>query len=429
MPLKRNARSKDVWWCRFWIHGREFYRSTGEADRRRAKAAERRIRAEEEARVASVGPRDRKAVTMKTLAALDLARAESEGAGNKQRDALEYLWSRIRAHFGDERDTRTLTPGELAEYVRARRAAVTGQTIKREVQAIRRAMRVAETERMMRPPLLASDWPRVRLDAPSDKQRGKYHPPEVLASWLAHMDEGARDAATFTLLTGLRAKEVARVTAQWVEPVPVGTAAAPGVVAVLRLPASSTKNRKGRVVGLTAESVEIIRRRLEANPERELVFGDVLHRRAFETARRRIGYPRTITLRDLRHTHATIGASVSVHGTRDALGHGRLSMTDRYVTARLEDVSRVSSAVAAALTGALTPEHSPENALYGGRRGDRTPDILRVNPEQADHDHLNACNYCREHVRGHRFSQVVALPDRSTRPEHSAQAKPRRGSR
>lgn len=344
------------------------------------------------------------------LAGYDLARAQGDGVTAKQHAALCYLWARLREVLGDLRDAATLTASDLSAYVAARRPHAKGQTIRRELQALRRGLTLAERARELTNPLRPSDWPRVKSDPMNEQQRGKYHPPEILRAWLEAMDPDARDAATFALLTGLRATEIARVSAQWVDPLPAHMAEQEGVVALLRVPAASAKNRKERTVALTSEAHAIIAKRLRVDPMRELVFGRVLHRRAFETARRKIGYPRTITLRDLRHTHASIGAAVSVHGTRDALGHGRLSVTDRYVTSRLEQVA----AVAAAVTGALKPEHSDETGDLSGRRGSRTPDILRVKRDSDYDAHVSACKVCQAYLSDDHASQLIALADRST---------------
>jgi hypothetical protein len=254
----------------------------------------------------------------------------------------------------------------------------------------------------------------VKSDPLDEKQRGKYHPPEILRAWLEAMHPDARDAATFALLTGLRAAEIARVSAQWIDPVPAHALVTDGVVAILRVPAASAKNRKERQVALTAEAMDVIKKRLAEDPKRELIFGAVLHRKAFETARGKIGYERSITLRDLRHTHASIGAAVSVHGTRDALGHGRLSVTDRYVTSQLEHVA----AVAAAVTGALKPEHKRKKGLKSGRTGIRNQDILRVKPDSAYDEHVSGCYVCQAYRSDSHVSQLISLADRTTGPEH-----------
>ncbi len=344
------------------------------------------------------------------LAGYDLARAQAEGVTAKQHSALCYLWARIRETLGDLRDATTLAPGDLSAYVATRRAKAKGQTIRRELQALRRGYALAERARELACPLRTADWPRVKSDPVDEKQRGKYHPPEILRAWLEAMHPDARDAAEFALLTGLRAAEIARVSAQWIDPVPAHALVSDGVVAILRVPAASAKNRKERQVALTAEAMAIITKRLAEDPKRELIFGAVLHRKAFETARGKIGYERSITLRDLRHTHASIGAAVSVHGTRDALGHGRLSVTDRYVTSQLEHVA----AVAAAVTGALKPVHKRKKGLKSGRTPDRTGDILRVKRDSAHDAHVSSCKVCQAYFRHDHQSQLIAVQNRST---------------
>jgi integrase len=410
VSLYKNPRSPS-WWCRIYVAGREYRRTTGTADRRAAIAFERQLRRELEDSAKTETP---PAVSIVVLAGYDLARAQAEGVTAKQHSALCYLWARIRETLGDLRDATTLTPSDLSAYVATRRAKAKGQTIRRELQALRRGYALAERARELTCPLRAADWPRVKSDPLDEKQRGKYHPPEILRAWLEAMHPDARDAATFALLTGLRAAEIARVSAQWIDPVPAHALVSDGVVAILRVPAASAKNRKERQVALTAEALAIITKRLAEDPKRDLIFGAVLHRKAFETARGKIGYERSITLRDLRHTHASIGAAVSVHGTRDALGHGRLSVTDRYVTSQLEHVA----AVAAAVTGALKPEHKRKKGLKSGRTGIRNQDILRVKPDSAYDEHVSGCYVCQAYRSDSHVSQLISLADRTTGPEH-----------
>lgn len=425
MPLYRNPRSPDVWWCRFWIRGREFRRSTGEANRRAALAAERRIRAEAEQRAP-----DRPepgAVSIALLAGLDLQRAEAERVSDYQKHALCYLWDRLRAGLGNDRDARTLSATTLREYVANRRAEVTRQTIRREIQALRRALTLAEQHHLLKTqPIRPVDWPVLRSDPQSDKQAGKYHPPAVLRAWLDALDDDGRDLASFVLLTGLRRLEAERLVAGWVEQAPPGAELPAGVVAVLRIPASSTKGRKARTVALTAEALAIIKRRTRGDAP---VFGSTLHRTTFEGARRRIGYAKSITLRDLRHTHATLGVRASLAGTRDALGHGKLSVTDRYVSAPLEQVAAVAAAVSLAMAGTPEPaHHERDSKIVSGRTGLRSQDLLRVNPEPGLHEHLSGCRYCQSIVRAHDARHAVAGRDRHTGPDYLAPL-PSRGAK
>ena len=145
------------------------------------------------------------------------------------------------------------------------------------------------------------------------------------------------------VLTGLRATEARRLTWRWVEAAPPGL----GLPAVLRVPAEAAKGRRERVVGLVPAALELLEAARRGRGDEEALMPGS-HRRAFATAARRVGYSRTITLRDLRHCHATWAA----RGTGDAaaaqaaLGHADLAVTQRYLTASLEGVAGAAVAVA-----------------------------------------------------------------------------------
>ena len=77
------------------------------------------------------------------------------------------------------------------------------------------------------------------------------------------------------------------------------------------------------------------------------VFASADHRKSYATAVRRIGYGQPITLRDLRHTHATL----ALMGTGDAtavqsiMGHGDLATTQQYLSSTQDRIGAVAAAV------------------------------------------------------------------------------------
>ena len=80
------------------------------------------------------------------------------------------------------------------------------------------------------------------------------------------------------------------------------------------------------------------------------------HRRSFRNAARRIGYSKTITLRDMRHTFATLSLhhGGDLKATQEALGHTELQSTQRYLSSTQQ---RTISAGLAAAQAILT--HTP----------------------------------------------------------------------
>jgi integrase len=334
---------------------------------------------------------------MSALAAADLARAADDRTAQEWQNALDYYWRQLLAHFGPERDVATLRVEEVRAYVAARRAAgIKGQTIRREIQCLKRGVGIALERRDAsgRPWLdrAPCPWPKVKGDAPDAAQRGKWHDPEVLSRWLAELEPAARDAVTFAVLTGVRATELTRVSVDWIEPAPPGADCA----AFLRMPAASTKTRTERLVPLSAEAENILRRRGS--------FGVACHRRSMVAAARRIGYGRTITLRDLRHVFGTIAERSDRKAAQDALGHTTERMTARYLHSDEQRLAAVGAAVAAAIGGGHRggAPHDDENAKSaGGRRGFRTHGIQLVRP-------IGSCNHAESQAPESQAAHAIA---------------------
>ena len=120
---------------------------------------------------------------------------------------------------------------------------------------------------------------------------------------------------------------------------------------MLRVPAEAAKTRRERVVGLTPTALRVLNQALQAMGEwsKPLLAGDF--RKRFKNARKAIGYEHTITLRDLRHCHATWSAQGTgdAAATQAALGHTDLRTTQRYLSATLARTASAASAVESAL--------------------------------------------------------------------------------
>lgn len=365
MSIYEHKKSR-VYWCRFWHNGKEYRRSTGETDRRRAEAAERRIRTEVEDSATVTVESKRSGIKLADLAGLDIERAIAGGTHQEKVIAsIKLHWRHVLQIVGDVPPS-DVTYQVAQRYIVSRRnEGARAQTIKRELGALYRGLKIAVRNNWLR--YMPRDWPRLKADAPDAKKKGKLHPPEIIAAWLNELTPDARDEAEFVALTGLRATEVKRVRATWVEPAPKGSLCP----ALLRLPASDTKTRKERVVGLPKSALEIIRRRLQQDPNCEFVFSQSEHKKTHYGAARRIGYDKRITLRDLRHTYATLG----LHATGDAtavqaaLGHADLATTQRYLSSTLQRTAAVGAAIEALIrpaTGAPAPEHPTKNSFKKG---------------------------------------------------------------
>ena len=370
------------WWYRFNVAGREYRGTTGTDDRRRAQEAERRVRAEIEA---SAPPRRGERLGLADLGGFDVERSTARGVTKRQANTLLAQWGHLCRLLGADTDPEAITYDVVERYIVARRSEksgkgkskdepVRGQTIVREVQALRRGLKIARRRGALRK--LPDDWPSVRRDPPRESQRGHLHPPEVLRKWLDALPEDARAQATVALQTGLRATELRRIAWGWVEKVE-GMA----VPALLRVPAAGAKTRNERVVGLPAESLEVLERLAAARKfDRDVPLMDSDYKKSFHAATKAIEYDRRIHLRDLRHCYSTLG----LHGTGDAtatqaaLGHAQLATTQRYLSSTLERAAAVSAAVARAI--------APIPAASASASGDAItppPALRATSPAQA----------------------------------------------
>jgi site-specific recombinase XerD len=380
-----------AWWCRFEVAGHEVRRSTRTADRRAAQVEERRLRAYYE----SKAPRRRAGGPpgLADLGGLDVERAHANGTTTRHLAAVEYQWSKIVEIMGADTDVRRIDHDMVQRYIARRRdGGALGQTITREVQALKRACVDAHRRGWL--PLPPTDWPKVRHDAPRAERKGRLHPPSVLAAWLAELTPDARDEASLALYTGLRAAELKRMTSQWVEPAPRSS----GVPALLRIPAESAKSRRERVVPLVAQAVAIIHRRAGGVLSGSPVLHQGSHKTTYRQARKRIGYRTPISLRDLRHTYGTLVArQAGVEIARDGLGHTSLATTNRYVTGDLAALAAATLAIEA-MVGTEKPAQEARMHQMERAKGLEPSTLSLGNRLPAILEHVSACRSCAERV-------------------------------
>jgi len=367
------------WWVDIHTEAGRVRRSTGERNRRQAEAKARQLHAET---IAEAGRTERRPEDdLATLAGLDVAEAVARGVGARQRQSIEACWGHACRILGADRKPPSIQYDLMVRYIASRRAeGARGQTIVKEIQAVKRGLRIARRRGSLES--LPEEWPKVRRDPPDDKQKGKLHPADVVGRWLhavAELSEQAWRQAEIAVRTGLRAEELRALTWDWVEPAPEST----GVPAVLRIPAKAAKTRRERVVGLTAEALVVLDQAQEAVDgwDVPLLVGN--YRKTFATAAKAIDYPRTITLRDLRHCHATWAAQ----GTGDAaaaqaaLGHTDLRTTQRYLSTTITRTASAAVAVGAALTPSDTgtdERHTPASHGCVGTQEGEDPAELKA---------------------------------------------------
>jgi integrase len=158
----------------------------------------------------------------------------------------------VRAFFSLRR-AMDVTSGALERYQQERLAAgKAAATINREVHALRRAFNVAARQT---PPLFPKYLVPYFPALPVDNTRTGFFERGEIQAVLKHVaDEGVRDSIEWGFRTGMRKGEIGRLTWDMLDRT--------GTPWVLRLPASITKNRTGRTLGLGGDVRAIIERRL-----------------------------------------------------------------------------------------------------------------------------------------------------------------------
>lgn len=347
------------WWYLFKVAGVRYRASTGTGDRREAQAIERRARAEIEA----LAPRGDSGgiVDLAQVAEWDVTRSRARGSSVEWCEALLRQWADLCEVLDARTPITKVTTDAIEKYVLERRDQVSGETIARHLQTLRRGLEVARKKGKLA--RLPSGWPEVARQS-TGRGKGRLIPTAVLVAWLSELQGDAYDEAFVVVLTGLRAWEIRRLEWAWVERAPDG-APTPWQI---RLPAPGTKGRRERLVGLPIEGFEVLERRAHARPKGPLFEGD--HKTARRLAATRVKWPRGISLRDLRHTHASLAVlGTDPRSVQAALGHGRLETTERYLTATR--ASAASACVSKAIrghSGGATPRPRCSKPEVHGKR-------------------------------------------------------------
>lgn len=272
---------------------------------------------------------------------------DRKGRTQKHRKGVEYLWGQLIDRLGELEPSR-ITYEHVVGYVDARSSEVKGQTIRKELQALKRGL-VEAKRRGHRTPDIA--WPTVESSPANEDQAGRLHPIADLRRWLDELRASkkapphAAIQAEVCLLTGLRHMEVRRLRLDWLEVAPEGSPAP----LYLRVPALAAKNRRERIVACTWRVADLLQHAQDLTDEGErLVPG--YHRRAFEAASKRAGIAHVVSLRDLRHCYATYSSEVGdIVATQTALGHADVSTTSRYLHGTGDRTAAASLHVAAML--------------------------------------------------------------------------------
>ena len=380
MSLYKRA-DTTAWWCRFKIRNQEVRRSTGTANRRQAENFERKLRVELEAAlpVVQVGR------TLADLRELDLDdRKARKVSPYVIKTAYAIHWDHFQRFFKGIHP-KDITAARLNAYSIARqggdgrRPGARGQTIAKELRTLKHGLLLAKREGWISQ--IPEVWPKIRSDPPREGQAGKLHPPELIAAWIKEMSEPVRDEVVFAMLTGLRSAELKRVRPEWISPLPQGSP----TPAVLRMPASSTKSRYSREIGLPADALDIVRRRVASQlPSDGTLFGPTCHKSSYAFAQKKAlkklgirDYKFNITLRDLRHTYGTLAVEhgVDLVAVMRSMGHKDLRTAERYQHSSLMRNASASAAVAKALGGTVKVAQVDNAMRSDDKKGSNSEDL------------------------------------------------------
>jgi site-specific recombinase XerD len=233
---------------------------------------------------------------------LDVKRARRRlGERAEQRiPTIEALWRRIFEGLGSKaRDAGTLTLGQVLSYVESRRRKVRGQTVKREIEALRRGLLEARRFGLLqRDPI---DWAlmeTIHSDAPNPRTKGKLWATDDIARVFGCLSKkaitaGHLDRCRVIMLTGLRLTELHRVTPAMVVTTP--DEPWPGV---LELTPEAAKWGQSRAIPLAEPALELLRR--WESPDRETLFPAKKPNKSLMLASENAGFDTVLTPRDLR---------------------------------------------------------------------------------------------------------------------------------
>jgi integrase len=335
-------------WARFQFAGREYRKCLGGVTKTEALRLERAARAE----VEGAGPASTSRHSLADLEEALLADVRRDVVRAERVEDYRGLLRPVARILGADvgADVLALT-ATAVRYMNARLdEGVGGQTVRRELGALARALRVSGYA-------VGGDWPngvrekklRRKDTEQSLAQRGHRVELEDLGPfWAALHAAGEHEAADLSqvaLLTGLRSTELRRVRMEWVREAPAGYA----TPFVLDLPAHAAKTRRARTVGVSALCRALLARNAEGGGE--TVFSDRDYTRVYQRAARACGLEQSPHLRTMRHAFGTTGArdTGDVKATSAALGHGDVKTTALYLHAADEHAVAVAGAVDAAL--------------------------------------------------------------------------------
>ncbi len=94
------------------------------------------------------------------LAALDIQEARARGVGGNQQVSIEGCWNHVCRRLGPELEPESVSDDRVVACVASRREEdAKGQSIVKEIPALKRGLRIARRRGSVRQPL--DEWPRI----------------------------------------------------------------------------------------------------------------------------------------------------------------------------------------------------------------------------------------------------------------------------
>ena len=324
----------------FKLHGEKRFGHTGTRDPEAAATEARRKRVEIEQ---SAGPgrgAGGSGIALDFLEALDMKRVKDEGCRPERATDIEQVWSKLFIHLGGpHRDVMSLTNADVGGYEGARRndpghgRGVRGQTIRKELYALKRGYRLAVRDGEIQfCPIAWELFDPIESDDPDEKQASKQWTEAEIRKVVAHLSAkalraGILDLITFAAETGLRLEELKRYDRDaWLR------------AKVLHVPASGAKT------GAKGARVIHLRRRALAIAKKWRRFNVRKPHKALKLACEKAGFSKVLTPRDLRAHRITEWAKQSPIAAQRLAGHTNLATTSRYLHPEAELMRRVALA-------------------------------------------------------------------------------------
>ena len=328
-----------IYWCAYYLNGKEHRESTKEADEHEAQKylakVIKQVHADQIGARTFVTPKSCRMKIRELVAAL---RLDYEHSGKLSPQNASEL-RRIEKDFGESRAIQ-LTAERVKRYVHARLVeGAKPATINRLLTFLIRAYSLAVENRH----LSEQDVPRIKLIAKvHNTRKGFCNRPEFDAIH-RNLPVGLQDFSLFGFLTGWRKGEISSLT--WSN-VHDGT---------IRLDDEDSKNGEGRSLEIAGELVGMMERRQAARLAGNVLSNFVFHRngkpvkrfqKAWASACRKAGCPERL-FHDLRRSAVRnlIRSGVPQSVAMRISGHKTISMFQRYNISSKDDLKAAMESV------------------------------------------------------------------------------------